>query len=292
MELSRGGFLKFVYTNREYNDFVEDFTTTETGSTQVLVRGNLAGTFSNQLIRNSDFPTREYEAVQLIGRYRLSDNWTLDGNYTHQIKNDGNFEGEGVNTPGASSIIGDYPEIISQSQHFPLGKLNDFAEHKLRVWTNYNISVGRAGALNFGLLLNFDTGRVFSNTDTLNSITTEQNAILRSLGYVDNLSSQDLFFGERGGVEFDDALTFDFSINYQLPIWKDLDLWLKADIINLFDDDAQIAGRTNVDADFDGPLDSLGLPTSFITPGNYLSARNNNDFTDPREYRFTVGFRF
>jgi len=292
MELSRGGFLKAVYTNREYNDFVEDFTTTATGTTQVIVEGNIAGTFSNQLIQNSDLPTREYEAIQLIGRYRLSNNWTLDGNYTFQIKNDGNFEGEGTNTPGSSSVIGDYPEIITQGQHFPLGALNDFAEHKVRVWTNYNVSVGRAGTLNFGLLMNFDSGRVFSNTDTLRFFTPQQVALLNSNNYVDTPADQNLFFGERGGVKFDDAWTFDFSVNYQLPIWKDLDLWIKADVINLFDDDAQVAGRTNVDGDFNGPLDGLGLPTTFTTPGNYRSARNNADFTAPREYRFTVGFRF
>ena len=291
MELSRGGFLKFVYTAREYNDFVEDFTTISNGSTQVLVDGNLAGTFSNQLITNSDFPVREYEAIQLIGRYRLSDHWTLDGNYTYQLKNDGNFEGEAANQPGNSSIIGDYPETLLAGQHFPLGKLNDFAEHKLRVWTNYNLSVGRAGSLNFGLLMNFDTGRVFSNTDNV-GVTDIQQGILDNLGYVDGPANQDIFFGERGGVEFDDALTFDFSVNYQLPIWKDLDLWIKADIVNLFDDDTQTAGRTTVDANFDGPLDSVGLPTTFTTPGNYLGARNNADFVDPREYRFTVGFRF
>ena len=292
MELDRGGFLKFVYTSREYNDFVEDFTTTATGTTQVRVDGNLAGTFSNQLIQNSDLPTREYEAIQLIGRYRLSDNWTLDGNYTHQLTNDGNFEGEGVNTPGISSVIGDYPEILNPTQHFPTGKLNDFAEHKLRVWTNYNLSVGRAGQLNFGLLMNFDSGFIFSNVDTFSGVTATQQAILDSLGYVDAPSSQDLFFGQRGAVEFDDALTFDLAVNYQLPIWKDLDLWVKADIINLFDDDTQIAGRTTVDGDFSGPLDNLGLPTTFTTPGNYLGARNNADFVAPREYRFTVGFRF
>ena len=292
MELDRGGFLKFVYTTREYNDFVEDFTTQATGSTQVLVEGNLAGTFSNQLIDNSDIPTREYEAIQLIGRYRLSDNWTLDGNYTYQLTNDGNFEGEGTNTPGISSIIGDYPEILVASTHFPEGPLNDFAEHKLRVWTNYNLSVGRAGSLNFGLLMNFDSGRVFSNTDTLSSPTAQQQAILDSLGYVDGPSSQTLFFGERGGVEFDDALTFDLSVNYQLPIWKDLDLWIKADLLNIFGDDTQIAGRTTVDADFNGALDAVGIPTGFTTPGNYLGARNNADFVTSREYRFTVGFRF
>ena len=290
MELDRGGFLKAVYTNREYNDFVEDFVTTATGTTQVVVEGNLAGTFSNTFITNSDLPVREYEAIQLIGRYRLSDNWTLDGNYTLQLTNDGNFEGEGTNTPGSSSVIGDYPEIRVADRHFPQGRLDDFQRHKLRVWTNYNLSLGRAGSLNFGLLANYDSSRVRSRTDT-EPFFGPQNAILSSL-YVDAPSSQTLFFGGRGGVEFDDSLNFDLSVNYQFDVFGDLALWLKADVTNIFDDDAQIDGRSAVTANRSGPTDALGLPTTFTEPSNFGTPVNNADFTRPREYRFTVGFRF
>jgi hypothetical protein len=287
MELERGGFLKAIYTNRAYNDFVEDFITTETGTTLVQVEGVPAGVFSNTFITNSDLPVREYEALQFIGRYRLADNWTLDGNYTYQIKNDGNFEGEGTNTPGISTVIGDYPEIRTQGQHFPIGPLNDFQEHKLRVWTNYNLGLGRAGTLNFGLLMNFDSGRVFSTTTSF-GITAEQQAILANLGYVDQPSSQTVYFGRRGDLEFDDSLTFDLAVNYQLPIFSDLRLWIKADIVNLFDDDTQIAGNS-IAGDLGG-FDALGLPTTFGSVNT--DARNNADFVDPREYRFTVGFRF
>ncbi|MEM1179028.1 MAG: TonB-dependent receptor [Acidobacteriota bacterium] len=291
MELDRGGFLKFVYTDREYSDFVEDFVTTATGSTDVVVLGTPAGTFSNTLFDNSDLPVREYEAIQLIGRYRISDSLTLDGNYTHQITNDGNFEGEGTNTPGTSTVIGDYPEIRSQFNHFPEGRLNDFAEHKIRLWTTYNLNFNRAGNLSIGFLMNFDTGRVFTATDSV-GITAIQNQILDDLGYVDGPTSQTLFFGERGNVEFDDALTFDLSFNYTLNLFSDFELWIKADVFNILDEDAQLAGRSAVDANFDGPLDSFGLPTTFTTPANFERARNNADFVAPREYQFTVGFRF
>jgi hypothetical protein len=287
MELERGGFLRAVYTHREYSDFVEDFVTTETGSTLVEVEGVPAGVFSNTFISNSDLPVREYEAIQLIGRCRLNDDWILDGNYTYQIKNDGNFEGEGTNTPGISSVIGDYPEIRSMEQHFPIGPLDDFQEHRLRLWSTYNLDLGRAGTLDFGLLMNFDSGRVFSTTTSF-GITAEQQAILANLGYVDQPSSQTVYFGRRGDVEFDDALTFDLAVNYQLPIWSGLRLWIKADVINLFNDDTQIAG--NSIAGNLGGSDALGLPTTF---GNVnTDARNNADFVNPREYRFTVGFRF
>ena len=299
MELGRGGFVKAIYTSREYNDFVEDFIDTTTGTTVVQVDGNVAGTFSNTFITNSDLPTREYEALQLIGRYRLSDNWTIDGNYTLQLTNDGNFEGEGTNTPGTSSVIGNYPEVRTSFSHFPEGPLDDFQEHKLRAWTNYNLGLGRAGSLNFGLLANWDSGRTFSRTYRLARPTAGQNAVLAAQGYVDAPGAQTIFFGRRGDFEFDDALTFDLSVNYQLPIFGDFDLWLKADITNIFNDDTQISGSTAVTGCFAdgrtgcvGPEDSLGLPLTFSEPTSFASDSSNASFVAPREYKLTLGFRF
>ncbi len=301
MELKRGGFLKVVYTDRSYSDFVEDFTTLADGpcgqlgfpcTAEVVVSGASAGTFSSNVITNTNVPSREYQAVQAIARYRLTDNWTVEGNWTYQLKNDGNFEGEGTNTPGSSSNFGDYPEITPNNRYLPVGKLNDFAEHKVRAWTNYNWDVGRAGNLNFGLLMNFDSGLTRSRSSNV-SVRPEQQAILDSLGYVDGPSSRTIYYnGRRGDVNFDDALTFDLSVNYQLPIWKDLALWIKTDITNLLDDDTQIDGENGVSPNFGGPTDAFGLPTTYTETSNFRRGTSNADFVLPREYRFTVGFRF
>lgn len=290
MELDRGGFLKAIYTNREYGDFVEDFVTVETGSTEVIVEGVSAGTFSNTFFDNSNVSIREYEALQLIGRYRVTDNWTLDGNWTYQIANEGNFEGEGTNTPGISSVLGDYPEIRVPAIHYPTGNLNDYQEHKIRVWSNYNMDFGRIGNLNIGVLANYDSPLTSSTTDVI-ALTAEQRAILAPL-YVDRPTSQTIFFGERGNIEWDSVFTVDLSLNYQIPIVKDFELWLKADIFNIFDESAQIDGETGVAANFDGPLTTFGIPTTFTPDADFGRATAANDYNDPREYQFTVGFRF
>jgi hypothetical protein len=49
--------------------------------------------------RNTDEARREYQAMVLQSRYRLTDSWSVNGHYTVQLKNDGNYEGEGTNTP-------------------------------------------------------------------------------------------------------------------------------------------------------------------------------------------------
>ena len=61
------------------------------------------------MYRNTDESWREYQAMVLQSRYRFFDRLTLNGNYTVQLRNHGNYEGEGTNTPGSTSIFGDYP---------------------------------------------------------------------------------------------------------------------------------------------------------------------------------------
>ena len=291
MELSRGGFVKGIYTDRSYSDFVEDFNTVDAGTTDIVVDGNPAGTFNNIFITNSDLPKRDYRALQFIGRVRLTDRWTLDGHWTHQLENDGNFEGEGTNTPGISSAIGDYPEIRNGALHYPEGPLNDFAENKVRLWTNYALDLGRAGDVNLGMLARFDSGRTFSRTDAV-GLSAAQDQILSDLYVGPGPTNQTVFFGGRGTESFEDSLVFDLSVNYRVPIVKDFELWLKADFFNLFDDNSQIAGSTNVDFDPNGAFDGLGIPLDYTEPSDFRTARNNDDFVDPFEYTFTVGFRF
>lgn len=61
----------------------------------------------------------------------------------------------------------------------------------------------------------------------------------------------------------------------------------------MLNDDAQIEGLTNVTADFEGPLDPvLGIPLTYTPDANFGNPIDNDSFVDPREFRFTIGFRF
>ena len=88
---------------------------------------------------------RNYDALQFDGTYRPWRSLQLDGSYTLQIKNHGNFEGEGTNQPGVPSIAFDYPEIFDPDRHFPYGRLNDFQRHKIRLWES-TTSISAASA--------------------------------------------------------------------------------------------------------------------------------------------------
>lgn len=302
MQLERGGYVKLIYTDRSYSDFVEDFLCTaeagipcpgpgDTGTSFVTVEGIPVGLFNNRFIDNSDNPSRDYEALQLLGRYQLTPQWSVTGNWTYQLKNEGNFEGEGTNTPGISSTFGDWPGFYNESRHFPVGTLNDFEEHKVRVWSTYVLGMGRFGQLASTVLVNYDSGTTFSFVDTIPAPFTPEQARVASFYESQPDSDQGIFFGERGAGEFEDSYTFDLGLLYEIPVWKRLGAFVKVDVFNIFNEDKQVTWNTDIDADLDGPVDGFGLPTQFDLAPGFGRAQDNDNFVDPREFRLAVGFR-
>ena len=109
--IGRFGFAKLTYTTREWSDFLEDFVTPQTGFTEVEVTRRQTRLRQHALQQHQRM-FREYEAIQLLSQFRFFNRWTLHGNYTHELKNDGNFVGEAGNQPGNPSVFGNCPEML------------------------------------------------------------------------------------------------------------------------------------------------------------------------------------
>ena len=113
--LGSRGHLKATYIRRRAGNFIEDFLDLTTGSTEIMHEGRSYGTFVNEVFRNTDDLERNYDALQFDGRYSVTSRFQLDGSYTVQLRNEGNFEGEASNQPGVPSVAFDYPEIFTPS---------------------------------------------------------------------------------------------------------------------------------------------------------------------------------
>jgi hypothetical protein len=283
------GYGKVLYSWRNMSDFVEDFITLDTGSTRVNQAG-VTRNFANRVFRNSDAPDRDYQALQFQGRLALTSNWSLNGHYTVQLQNEGNFEGEGTNTPGISSIIGDYPELFSADRHFPAGRLNDFQRNKVRLWTIFSPELGPLGRPDFSVLYRYDSPRTFSLAATGVPLTETQLAL--AAPYASRPSSQTVYFGTRGSEEFESAHLIDVAANYQLPIFGDLGPWLKLEVINLFNQAPLIEFDSTVRPDPNSPRDALGLPTGFTRGTDFGRAIDADHFPLARTFRVGLGFRF
>ena len=116
------GFAEASYVHRNYSDLIEDTITVSNGSTTVA--GD--GTFSNVVWANSDEAFREYRGLLFQARYNVNRRWLVNGHYTLQLRNNGNYEGEAPNQPGIGGLIGDYPEARSAARHWLSGRLDDF----------------------------------------------------------------------------------------------------------------------------------------------------------------------
>lgn len=255
------GHAKLTYVWRDMENFVEDFITLDNGVTQVVQNGRDFGTFTNVIYRNSDVPERRYQAVQLESRYTVFDRLYMNGHWTMQLKNDGNFEGEATNQPGISSVIHDFPELYSEARHYPSGRLNDFQRHKIRLWAVVDVPLGWLGSFTVAPLWRYNSALTYSLAATNQPLTPVQRA--RGAAYPNLPTSQTLYFGTRGAEEFAEYGLFDLGLQYEIPVWRTLRPWLKFDIYNVLDNDKLIAWNTVVRQDAASPADELGLRTGY-----------------------------
>ena len=255
----------------------------------------------------------QYQGLVFQSRYRIRDNFSVNGHYTLQLENDGNYEGEGTNAPGNKSFIGDYPEAFSAERNFPDGRLQDFQRSRLRLWSIYNWNLGAAGDVSVSGLLRVDSGRVFSLAARNQPLTSTQIALISAAGYPDRPSTSGnmvFFNGERGSETFPGYGLFDTSINYNIPVFSTLRPWVKFDVYNLFNNQKLIGWNTAVTQTAASAKDGLGLATGY-TPGPTFGTATGNVVTNlysttinaypvsfggapagGRTFRVAVGFRF
>ena len=289
MLLPRDGYVEATFTTRSLSDIHEDFITFDNGVATIELRGGTLELDSIEF-RNTDLASRDYEALQVQGRYRLAEDWTLDGHWTYQLENHGNFEGEAVDFPGAWSILSDYPEILVPERNAPHGRLDDFQRHKVRLWTTYGLGLGRVGRLDLGLLYRYDSARTYSLVSAFAPVSDLQ--LARDPGYARPPGFQPVFFGTRGSQDFDDSHLFDLAVKYSIPLWKWVEPWAKLGVRNLFNDKSRIGWDTAVFPDSGGPADEHGIPTQYVESPTFGQARSTEDYVTPREFLVSLGIRF
>ena len=285
-QLGRNGFVKATYVDRDMDDIIEDFITFDLGTT--VITDPLQLNLDNQEFRNTDIADRSYKAVQVQARYQITPNWSVQGNYTHQLENDGNFAGEATNQPGIQSNLGNYPEIVDPDRNAPFGRLAGYQEHKVRAWSSYTVGFGAFGKLNVGGLVNYDSGTPYSLSTNFR-VPAQQRA--NDPGYANPPTNLPLFFGERGREEFDDLATIDLALRYSRPIGQ-VEPWVKVEIFNLLNEDKLVTFDNSVSANAAGPVDRNGLPTTFSRGPNFGRGTATGNYAVPREFRVSLGVRF
>ena len=295
------GYGEVAYIYRKTTSMIEDFITRSTGTTHVVLQGVDAGIATNHLYQNTDLAHRQFSAMVFQSRYQLGNRWTVNGQYTLELKNEGNYTGEGTNTPGSTSRIGDFPEAYTPEadRFFPDGRLPSFERHRLRAWSIYDIGLGRLGDVSVSGLWRVDSGQVYSLAQTNVPTSSVQRTILRNAGYPDAPDRSTLYFGPRGSETFKGYGALDFNANYNVPIFRTVRPWVKFDVFNLLNNDKQISWNTTVRQDTTTALDALGYRTGFVKGATFGTATAANQFIPVpiggnglRTIRVAVGLRF
>jgi hypothetical protein len=300
MDLFNGrGFVESSYIWRNWSGFIEDYISLANGTTTIVKNGFNVGTFTNIDYRNAttDEAFRHYQALEFQGRYNVNTRWNVYGNYTVQLKNEGDYTGEAANQPGALGRVGDYPEIFTAARHYPNGRLPGFQRNKFRMWSIYNVDLGKFGNASVSGLWRVDSGLVYSLASAGQPFTPIQLALISN--YPDGPSSQTIYYDARGSESFKGYGLFDLGVGYNIPVYKSLRPWLKLDVYNMLNNQKQIAWNTTVSQNTAGPKDSLGLATTYNKGGSFGKATSNTQFPVPfqgetggRTFRMAVGVRF
>ena len=294
------GMAKVTYVNRGYHDLIEDFfdDPSPSGRTTVTAEGRTF-TLDNRYYRNSNLAIRDYQAMLFQANFRPMSRLHVEGHYTLQLRNHGNFEGEAANQPGISSSVGDYPEILVEDRNYPEGRLNDFQRHKVRLWAIWTQDMGRFGSLDVAPLVRIDSGTTYSLAAASVPLSSVQ--LARNPGYAQLPGGglQTLFFGERGSETFPGFALMDLGFTYSVPVVRTLRPWIKAEILNVTNNQKVIAFNTTVTPDPNSPLDANGLPTGFIRGPQFGQATANTHYplwrpglSGGRTYLLAAGIRF
>jgi hypothetical protein len=301
-EIGARGYAKVTYVQRRLTGMLEDFIDRNSGQTQVVQDGIDYGEYDIALWDNApDSIFREYRALVFQGRQRFGSRFLIDGSYTTQLRNHGNYEGEAANQPGIPSLAFDYPEVFSAERNFPVGRLAGYQRHKIRVLSSYSQPLGRLGAADIGFIWRYNSGTPYSDLTANADLSDFQLEQAEALGYANQPGGggQNIYYGERGSHLFPSFALADLSVNYAVPVWRTVRPYIRFEVLNILDNRKQIGFDTTLDPNWDGPVDALGIPTTFTRGPRYGQATAETDYpawrsglTGSRTYLVALGLRF
>ena len=287
-------YAKAVFVQRKTSNFIEEFIMHGNGRTPIVINGATLGQLDNIVYENSDEMKREYQALQFMGQHRLTTAIAVNGHWTLQLKNDGNFEGETPNPTG--SAFGDYPEMLSLARSAPEGRLDDFQRHKIRLWADYRADLGQFGTFTIAPIYRYNSARTYSLVLNGQPLTASQ--VANNPGYA-GTPTQQVFFGERGAQSFEGFAMVDLAVTYAVPVWRSAQPWIKFEMFNALNNQKLIAWDTTITADANSARDAFGLPTGYVEGQRFGQGTSNLHYPTPRPgvdggrmFDFAVGFRF
>ena len=278
----------------------EDFYSNRTDINSEFQPAAVAAGADVELVGNfgEDKLEREYIGVNVMGRYRFGDKFTLAGTYTWS-ELEGNINGETAGSGPVPLSPNAFPEYKDFPQNLPSGPLLADQTHKFRIWGIYDVINNENHALSVSLLQNYFSGQPYSAAGDINNL----DFVTNDPGYFDPPDTVDYFFSARGAFETDDITRTDLGLNYSFrwnAFGKSMEVFIQPEVINLFNEDGIEIVNSSVETENnDSDLSQFNPFTETPVEGvhwnkgvNFGQPLDEDDYQQPRIYRVSVGFRF
>ncbi len=293
-ELGSKGSMRADFIYRRFKNIYGDRLDMSTGVVTDPITGR---SFNLDVVGNTDSVERNYKGMSLQFSYRLLQSLLMGGNYMLSFTR-GNIEAESATDIANFASADYYPEYRQASWNYPIGYLNGDQRHKLRVWGTYDLPVpSRFGEFAFGFMQRFDSGLPYDLSMSIDS-----RPYVTNPGYLAPPSSVTYFVSGRGAFRFDGAWRTDLSMTWthHLPKWKRAEVFARAVVDNVFNNAALT--RYNVTAlsrSDDSTLTAFNPFTETPVEGvnwekgpAFGQPISPNSYQNPRDFSFSVGFRF
>ena len=306
--LGTRGYARADLVLRNWDNFYTSYRNTSTGT---VTDPRTATRFDLSIIRSDDGRyDREYTGVHTQFSYRPFTRLNLGGTYAWS-RLVGNVTGEDSGSGPLVGVAGEYPEYRQERWNYPTGYLTGDQRHRARVWATYDL-VTPIGGFYVSLLQNFDSGTRTSVDGDIDSRPSVTNP-----GYLTPPATVAYFFGGRGNLSTDDITRTDIAINYNVRLFKSLEVFIQPEIINLFNERGVVSYNEEVLTAVDNPTGQViwrpfnpftdtpiecpqraaaaecqAMGANFQRGPNFGEADSEGDFQTPRTFRVSVGLRF
>ena len=287
-KLGGKGAVRVDYVYRKYHDFYGNYVNMGTGD---VIDPRTGLKFNMTVVNNTNDVQRNYSGISLQFDYRFRRDLTVAGNYMLSWSK-GSVEGEDSASGATRASANEYPEYRQASWNYPLGYTNGDQRHKMRIWGTWQMPVPRSvGSLDLGVTQRFDSGGPYDY-----SFSIDTRPYVTNPGYLVPPSSVTYYATGRGEFHFNGYWRTDLSLTWNHNIYKKTQVFFRFVTNNVFNNMALQSFNTAVTTSgmtaFNPFTTQAAEGVNYKKDSLFGQASSPNSYQAPRDFSFSVGFRF
>jgi hypothetical protein len=289
--LGSRGLFRTDYVHRKSRSFYSQRTDLSTGHTA-------AGDNDLTILQNEDNGlSRLYDGLLTQFQVRITDRLNFGGFWTYSHLR-GNVDGENSGSGPIAATINNYPQYLETRWNAPVGDLSGDQRHRVRLWFLYDLFNTDRHSLSVSFLESYASGTPYG---AVGLVSTKN--LVANPGYIAPPTTVTYYYTSRDSFRTQDVTATDLAINYSFrfnTLGKGIEVFLQPQILNVLNEHAVLnVNQTVRDATTTRTLTAFNPFTqnpvenvNWAKGPNFGKPVRQEDFQQPRTFRFSLGFRF